>query len=134
MLRLLPIACFLWVSPVSYWPSLALTCKRPSPLTNIILLGENVAEKYNVTRQKQDEFAAKSFQKAVKAQKAGNFREEIVPVTTKVVDPKTGEETEITVTEDDGIRDGVTVESLSKLKPVFSKTGSTHAGNASQVR
>lgn len=56
-----------------------------------------------------------------------------MPVKTKWVDPKSDEEKEITVTEDDGIRDGVTKESLSKLKPVFSKTGSTHAGNASQV-
>ena len=82
----------------------------------------------------QDEFAAKSFQKAAQAQKDGKFDAEIVAVRTKIVDPKTGEETEITVDRDDGIRDGVTAESLSKLKPVFSKTGSTHAGNASQVR
>lgn len=96
--------------------------------------GENVAEKYNVGRAKQDDFAAKSFQKAAAAQKAGKFVEEIVPVKTKIVDPKTDEEVEIVVKEDDGIRDGVTAESLGKLKPVFSKTGATHAGNASQVR
>lgn len=96
--------------------------------------GENVATKYNVTRQAQDAFAAKSFQKAVAAQKAGRFTDEIVPVVTKVTDPKTGEEHTVTVDRDDGIRDGVTAESLSKLKPAFSATGATHAGNASQVR
>lgn len=57
-----------------------------------------------------------------------------MPVTTKIIDPKTGDESTITVSEDDGIRAGVTAESLGKLKPVFSATGSTHAGNASQVR
>lgn len=95
--------------------------------------GENVATTYNVSRLEQDTFAASSYQKAVAAQKAGRFVDEIVPVLAKRTDPKTGEETMVLVTEDDGIRDGVTVESLSKLKPVFSKTGSTHAGNASQV-
>ncbi|SCZ96392.1 BZ3500_MvSof-1268-A1-R1_Chr8-2g10164 [Microbotryum saponariae] len=103
-------------------------CLVPMGITS-----ENVAAKYNVTRQAQDEFAAKSFQKAAAAQKAGKFDSEIVPVTVQVTDPKTGEETTVTVTKDDGIRDGVTAESLGKLKPVFSKTGSTHAGNASQV-
>lgn len=97
------------------------------------LTSENVAATYNVTREQQDRFAANSYQKAVRAQQAGKFKDEIIPVTVKVTDPKTGEEKSIVVDSDDGIRDGVTAESLSKLKPVFSKTGSTHAGNASQV-
>jgi acetyl-CoA acyltransferase 1 len=104
-----------------------------TPIHSLSLPGENVAAKYNVSRQQQDAFAARSFQKAVLAQKAGKFEAEIVPVVTKIIDPKTGDETTITVDRDDGMRDGVTEESLSKLKPVFSKTGSTHAGNASQV-
>lgn len=106
----------------------AADCLLPMGITS-----ENVAAKYNVSRDAQDTFAANSFQKAAAAQKAGKFKSEIVPVTVKVIDPKTGDEATITVTEDDGIRDGVTKESLGKLKPVFSKTGSTHAGNASQV-
>jgi len=56
-----------------------------------------------------------------------------VPVRTTWVDPKTEEEKEIIVNEDDGIREGVTYESLAKLKPAFKKDGTTHAGNASQV-
>lgn len=103
-------------------------CLLPMGLTS-----ENVAATYNVTRQQQDSFAAHSYQKAVRAQQAGKFKDEIIPVTVKVTDPKTGEEKSIVVDSDDGIRDGVTAESLSKLKPVFSKTGSTHAGNASQI-
>ncbi|KAK4699595.1 acetyl-CoA acyltransferase 1, partial [Phenoliferia sp. Uapishka_3] len=106
----------------------AADCLLPMGITS-----ENVAEKYHITREKQDDFAAKSFQKAAAAQKAGKFVEEIVPVKTKVTDPKSGDEVEVTVKEDDGIRDGVTKESLGKLKPVFSKTGATHAGNASQI-
>lgn len=94
--------------------------------------GENVATAYGVTREAQDAFAAKSYQKAVAAQKAGKFVSEIVPVHAKVQDAD-GNETTIVVDTDDGIRDGVTAESLAKLKPVFSKTGSTHAGNASQL-
>jgi acetyl-CoA acyltransferase 1 len=89
---------------------------------------ENVAADFNISREAQDQFAAASFQKAAAAQKAGKFRAEIVPIKVKVVDPKTGQTSEITVDADDGIRDGVTAQSLGKLKPAFVKTGSTHAG------
>jgi len=106
----------------------AADCLIPMGITS-----ENVAKQYNVNRQVQDKFAANSFAKAVKAQKAGYFKSEIVPVKTVKIDPKTEDETPVTVTEDDGIREGVTAESLSKLKPAFSKDGFTHAGNASQV-
>ncbi|KAF8065409.1 acetyl-CoA acetyl transferase [Lyophyllum atratum] len=67
------------------------------------------------------------------AAKAGKVKPEILPVKAKVVDPKTEKTVEILVDHDDGVREGVTAESLAKLKPAFSKTGSTHAGNASQV-
>jgi len=103
-------------------------CLIPMGITS-----ENVASDYGITREVQDEFAAKSFQKAAAANKAGRFRDEIVPMKVKIVDPKTGKVSEIVVAEDDGIRDGVTAETLAKLKPAFTKDGSTHAGNASQV-
>jgi len=103
-------------------------CLLPMGITS-----ENVAAEYGITREEQDRFAAESFAKAVKAQKAGHFQREIVPVKVKWTDPKTDEEKDLTVTADDGIREGVTAESLAKLKPAFSKTGTTHAGNASQV-
>ncbi|BEJ11950.1 hypothetical protein CspHIS471_0204100 [Cutaneotrichosporon sp. HIS471] len=106
----------------------AADCLMPMGLTS-----ENVAKEYKVSREAQDEFAAKSYQKAYAAQQAGKFKEETVPVKTKWTDPKTQEEKEIIVDHDDGIRDGVTKESLSKLKPAFSKTGTAHAGNASQI-
>ncbi|KAK9322950.1 Thiolase, N-terminal domain-containing protein [Lipomyces orientalis] len=103
-------------------------CQIPMGITS-----ENVATKYGLNRKEQDEFAAASYQKAEAAQKAGRFKSEIIPLKVKIIDPKTEEEREILVDKDDGIRYGVTAESLSKIKPAFSKTGSTHAGNASQV-
>jgi acetyl-CoA acetyltransferase len=63
----------------------------------------------------------------------GNFKEEIVPVHTKLVDPKTGEEKQVTIAVDDGIRPQTTLAELAKLKPAFKKGGSTTAGNSSQV-
>ncbi|PIL25468.1 acetyl-CoA acetyltransferase [Ganoderma sinense ZZ0214-1] len=103
-------------------------CLIPMGITS-----ENVASDFNIPRSVQDEFAAKSFQKAAAAQKAGKFKDEIVPLKVKIVDPKTEKEAEIVVDQDDGVRDGVTAQSLGKLKPAFQKDGSTHAGNASQV-
>ena len=98
-------------------------CLIPMGITS-----ENVAKQFNISRQTQDEFAAKSFQKAAAANKAGKFKAEIVPIKAKFVDPKTEKVVEIVVDQDDGIRDGVTAASLAKLKPAFSKDGSTHAG------
>lgn len=106
----------------------AADCLVPMGITS-----ENVAKEFGVTRATQDKFAARSYNLAEAAQKSGKFKEEIVPVKTKWIDPKTEEEKMITVTEDDGIRPGMNVETLSKIKPAFAKDGSTHAGNASQV-
>lgn len=103
-------------------------CLIPMGITS-----ENVAAQYHITRDEQDAFAAESFSRAAAAQKAGKFKSEIVPVKTKITDPKTEKEHDVVIDADDGIREGVTKESLAKLKPAFSKTGSTHAGNASQV-
>ncbi|OZJ05809.1 hypothetical protein BZG36_00874 [Bifiguratus adelaidae] len=97
-------------------------CLIPMGITS-----ENVAEKFNVSREKQDQFAARSHKLAHQAQQNGWFDEEIAPVTT-TLDGKT-----VTVTKDEGIRPNTTPESLAKLKPAFKPTGSTHAGNASQV-
>ena len=100
-------------------------CLIPMGITS-----ENVASDYNISREVQDDFAAKSFQKAAAAQKAGKFKDEIVPLKAKWIDPKSGEEKIIVVDHDDGVRDGVTKESLGKLKPAFKADGSTHAGTS----
>lgn len=103
-------------------------CLIPMGITS-----ENVASEFGISREVQDNFSAKSYQKAAAAQKAGKFKDEIVPLKVKIIDPKTEKVSEIVVDSDDGIRDGVTAESLSKLKPAFIKNGTTHAGSASQV-
>eukprot|EP00004_Rigifila_ramosa_P021714 TRINITY_DN582_c0_g1_i1.p1 TRINITY_DN582_c0_g1~~TRINITY_DN582_c0_g1_i1.p1 ORF type:complete len:444 (-),score=113.14 TRINITY_DN582_c0_g1_i1:25-1299(-) len=105
---------------------LAADCLIPMGITS-----ENVAKQFGVSREKQDRFAAESFRKAVAAQKAGLFKEEIVPVKASVTDAD-GNEKEVIVSEDDGARP-TTYEQLAKLKPAFSDTGSTTAGNSSQV-
>ena len=97
-------------------------------------LSEQMAKDRHISRTDQDAFAASSYQKALRAQQAGKFDAEIAPLhNVKWVDPKTDEEKTITVAKDDGIRDGITAESLAKIKPAFAKDGSIHAGNASQI-
>ncbi|KAJ6851472.1 3-ketoacyl-CoA thiolase 2, peroxisomal-like [Iris pallida] len=103
-------------------------CLLPMGVTS-----ENVADRYGVTRQEQDQAAVESHKRAAAAVAAGKFKEEIIPVTTKIVDAKTGAEKQITVAMDDGIRPETSMAILSKLKTVFKKDGSTTAGNASQV-
>lgn len=106
----------------------AANCKVPMGV-----LSEDMARDLKITRQSQDGFAAASYQKALKAQQAGLFDEEIHPLTVKYEDPKSGETKTITVSKDDGIRPGVTAESLGKVRPAFAKDGSIHGGNASQI-
>lgn len=103
-------------------------CLLPMGMTS-----ENVAERFGIDRKAQDEAAVKSHAKAAAATKSGRFKDEIVPVHTKLVDPKTGDEREVTVSADDGIREGTSMADLAKLKTVFKKDGSTTAGNSSQV-
>ena len=106
----------------------AKNCKVPMGV-----LSEQMAKDRSISRQDQDAFAAKSYQKALRAQQAGKFIPEIAPMKAKFVDPKTAEEKEVFVDRDDGIRPGVTPESLAKVKPAFAKDGSIHGGNASQI-
>ena len=88
---------------------------------------ENVAKKWQITREAQDEFSVNSQNKAEKAQKDGKFKDEITPVTIE------GRKGSVVVEEDEYIRHGVTIESLQKLKPAFDKEGTVTAGNASGV-
>ena len=86
---------------------------------------ENVAEKFQITRDEQDAFACASQNKAEAAQKDGRFADEIAPVTVK------NRKGDIIVDQDEYIRHGATVDSLAKLRPAFSKDGTVTAGNAS---
>ncbi len=98
-------ACYPWVSR-----------QRMSPRTTVSLAKSRTSSRRSPSRR------------PLAANKAGKFRDEIVPITVKWIDPKTEKESTIVVDQDDGIRDGVTAESLGKLKPAFSKDGFTHAG------
>ncbi len=91
------------------------------------ITAENIAEQWGITREEQDEFSAKSQQKAEKAVKEGRFKEEIVPVVIK------SRKGEIVFDTDEFPRFGATKESLSKLKPAFKKDGTVTAGNASGI-
>ena len=89
------------------------------------ITAENVAREWQITREDQDRFAVASQNKAEAAQKAGKFKDEIVPFTIKT------RKGEVVVSEDEHIRAGTTLDSLAKLRPAFSKDGTVTAGNAS---
>lgn len=104
-------------------------CMQPMGQTS-----ENVGNDFNIPRELQDRFAAESFQRAERAQKAGWFDDEIVPITTTIKDPKSGEERQVTLNKDEGPRYGTTFESLSKIRPAFPDFGDkSTGGNSSQV-
>ncbi len=107
--------------PETYWPMLQ--------------TAEYVARRYEIPREKQDEYGVQSQQRAAKARAEGRFKDEIVPITTKmkVVDKNTGQESvrEVTVSEDEGIRPDTTYEGVSQIKPAI-EGGCIAAGNASQ--
>jgi acetyl-CoA C-acetyltransferase len=88
---------------------------------------ENVAKKWNVSRREQDEFAAASQQKAEAAQKAGRFKDEIVPIT---IATRKGD---VIFDTDEFVRHGTTADALAALKPAFDKNGTVTAGNASGI-
>jgi acetyl-CoA C-acetyltransferase len=89
------------------------------------ITAENVAEKWQITREQQDKFATASQNKAEAAQKAGRFKDEIVPVTIS------GRKGDVTVADDEYIKAGTNIEILAKLRPAFKKDGTVTAGNAS---
>jgi acetyl-CoA C-acetyltransferase len=107
--------------PELYWPMLQ--------------TAEYVAKKYDISRQRQDEYGVCSQLRAAAAREAGKFNDEIVPIKTtmKVVDKATGAEStkEVTVSHDEGIRADTTIEGVSKIKPAI-EGGVVSAGNASQ--
>jgi acetyl-CoA C-acetyltransferase len=88
---------------------------------------ENVAKQWQITRQQQDEFAVKSQNKAEAAMRAGKFKDEITPVTIK------SRKGDVVVDTDEYPKAGVTLESLSKLRPAFDKEGTVTAGSASGI-
>src|ERR671919_2569464 len=88
---------------------------------------ENVAQRWQLTREEQDKFAVASQNKAESAQKAGKFKDEIAPVTVP------GRKGDVIVDQDEYIRAGTTLDAVAKLRPAFSKDGTVTAGNASGI-
>lgn len=107
----------------------------PEAYISMGLTAENVAEAYDISREMQDEFSARSHERALAAIETGKFAEEIVPLEVEQVALDNGDRTRRTITfeTDEGPRPGSTVEVLGQLKPVFKAKGTVTAGNASQM-
>ena len=109
---------------------------RPEVFMPMGLTAEQVAVKYQVTREDQDLFAFNSHMKALAAIRAGKFQEEIVPVPTTLFSARDGEKPvpkEIVFQVDEGPRADTTIEALAKLRPAFDPKGTVTAGNSSQM-
>ena len=118
------------------YPNPALVDTRPGAFTGMGLTAENVAEKFNIGREEQDQFGAKSQQKAAAANKEGRFKSQIVPLKVKKQKQLPNgrfEFEEVIFDTDEGVRPGTTAESISKIRPAFKPTGTVTAGNSSQT-
>jgi acetyl-CoA C-acetyltransferase len=108
--------------------------KKPEIYWNMLQTAEQVAKRYNISRERMDAYGAESQQRACAAQAAGKFNDEIAPITVQagVIDKVMGMMTkQVTVSTDEGLREGTTVESVSGIKPAM-PGGVIAAGNASQ--
>jgi acetyl-CoA acyltransferase len=117
-------------------PNPAIVDTYPDYYLNMGLTAENLAKKYEITREQADEFSLGSHQKAAAAIKAGNFKDEIVPVTVLVdeFDEKGRvRRKEVVFDTDEGVRYDANPEGFAKLKPVFHANGTVTAGNSSQM-
>lgn len=121
-----------WKTALNY----KIASENPDYYTSMGLTAEEVAKKYNISRDKQDEFAYNSHRKALEAINSGRFREEIVPVRVEEVylDENNKRKTKTyTIDTDEGPRADTSLDALAKLKPVFAQGGTVTAGNASQT-
>lgn len=117
-------------------PNSELVINAPEYYMGMGHTAEEVAKRYDISREDQDAFAVESHKRAAAAIKEGKFNDEIVPVEVKqrvVGKDNKIEERTTTFEMDEGVREGTTVEVLSKLRPAFSVTGSVTAGNSSQM-
>lgn len=119
--------------PEPFHPDIMTVQEAADCMQPMIQTSENVGDDFNISRQRQDEYACESFRRAEVAQKAGWFEDEIVPITTQVKD-KNGQVIKIVLTKDEGPRYGTTVEGLGRIKPARPDFGDkTSGGNASQI-
>jgi acetyl-CoA acyltransferase len=113
----------------------SLMASWPEAFASMGITAELVAEKYGITREQQDTFAAASHAKAAAAIAAGKFKDEIIPVEVETCTLTGGKmkRTKSVADTDDGVRGDTTVDALAKLKPAFKTTGTVTAGNSSQM-
>jgi acetyl-CoA acyltransferase len=114
-----------------YAPNPWLTENYPGAYMSMGLTAEQVAEEFNISREDQDEFGFQSHMKAIAAQDAGKFKDEIVPLEVEAVTPEASKT--IVFDMDEGPRRGTTLEAMANLKPVFKEDGTVTAGNSSQM-
>jgi len=117
-------------------PNPSLAENYPDYYLNMGLTAENLAKKYEITREQADEFSLQSHLKAAKAIQNGNFKDEIIPYTVRIdeLDEKGRVRVkEVVFDTDEGVRYDATIEGLAKLKPVFHARGTVTAGNSSQM-
>ena len=118
------------------YPNPALVDTRPGAFTGVGLTAENVAERYNISREEQDEFGARSQQRAEAALNAGRFKTQIVPLKVKKQKELPNghfEFEEVIFDRDEGVRPGTTKEGISDIPPAFKSNGTVTAGNSSQM-
>ncbi|WP_035589830.1 thiolase family protein [Hippea jasoniae] len=120
---------------IKYSANPELIATWPETYTPMGLTAEFVAQKHNISREDQDEFAYNSHMKAVKAINEGKFKDEIIPVEVEqtILEGNKVKKVKKIVDIDDGPRPETTIETLSKLKPAFKKDGTVTAGNSSQM-
>ena len=119
----------------NFAPNPALVEEQPGVYVGMGLTAENLQRRFSITREEQDAFALRSHQNALRAQAEGRFDEEIVPVTVGITSLSNGRPKKrfSVVVKDEGPRADSNLEALSKLRPVFHKSGTVTAGNTSQM-
>ena len=130
-----PMGASITPGSVPFGPSVLDRYKDKGGLVPQGISAEIIAEKWGLTREDLDAFGAQSQQRAAAARDEGRFDNEIVPVAGKLFDREKNEVVDLgeQVTQDEGIREGTTAESLAKLKPAFKPDGIVTAGNSSQI-
>ena len=119
-----------------YLPNPRMVAEDPETFLGMGLTAERLADEDGIGREEQDRFAFESHRKALEAQVAGRFSDEIVPVTTRVTDPGPDgrpSEREVVLDRDEGPREDTSAEALAKLRPAFKAGGTVTAGNSSQT-
>jgi len=117
-------------------PTPHLAANYPEAFTSMGLTAENVAEKYDISREDQDKFALRSHTLAHKAVSSGRFDEELVPLDVEIVEPGSNGKPKtrtFTFSRDEGPRPDTSLEALAKLRPIFKEGGTVTAGTSSQM-